>query len=114
MSAMVAAEQLVDEGAVHLVCPFGGRLMLEFHRVTRCPTWAAEASPCAGTSMPCNPIVPEVPFGGELLSVISPLLPLGEVDDEGSISTLWTRKGNFIEWIKSGSSVSVALRRQQR
>ena len=87
MSAMVAAEQLVDEGAVHLVCPFGGRLMLEFHRVTRCPTWAAEASPCAGTSMPCNPIVPEVPFGGELLSVISPLLPLGEVDDEGSIST---------------------------
>ena len=83
MSAMVAAEQLVDEGAVHLVCPFGGRLMLEFHRVTRCPTWAAEASPCAGTSMPCNPIVPEVPFGGELLSVISPLLPLGEVDDEG-------------------------------
>ena len=57
--------------------------MLEFHRVTRCPTWAAEASPCAGTSMPCNPIVPEVPFGGELLSVISPLLPLGEVDDEG-------------------------------
>ena len=88
--------------------------MLEFHRVTRCPTWAAEASPCAGTSMPCNPIVPEVPFGGELLSVISPLLPLGEVDDEGSISTLWTRKGNFIEWIKSGSSVSVALRRQHR
>ena len=87
MSAMVAAEQLVDEDAVHLVCPFGGRLMLEFHRVTRCPTWAAEASPCAGTSMPCNPIVPEVPFGGELLSVISPLLPLGEVDDEGSIST---------------------------
>ena len=83
MSAMVAAEQLVDEGAVHLVCPFGGRLMLEFHRVTRCPTWAAEASPCAGTSMPCNPIVPEVPFGGELLSVISPLLPLGKVDDEG-------------------------------
>ena len=83
MSSMVAAEQLVDEGAVHLVCPFGGRLMLEFHRVTRCPTWAAEASPCAGTSMPCNPIVPEVPFGGELLSVISPLLPLGEVDDEG-------------------------------
>ena len=71
--------------------------MLEFHRVTRCPTWAAEASPCAGTSMPCNPIVPEVPFGGELLSVISPLLPLGEVDDEVSISTLWTRKGNFIE-----------------
>ena len=55
--------------------------MLEFHRVTRCPTWAAEASPCAGTSMPCNPIVPEVPFGGGLLSVISPLLPLGEVDD---------------------------------
>ena len=120
--------------------------MLEFHRVTRCPTWAAEASPCAGTSMPCNPIVPEVPFGGELLSVISPLLPLGKVDDEGcaeargcrtsrlsrlancqrrnyhpgeqddevSISTLWTRKGNFIEWIKSGSSVSVALRRQHR
>ena len=88
--------------------------MLEFHRVTRCPTWAAEASPCAGTSMPCNPIVPEVPFGGELLSVISPLLPLGEVDDEVSISTLWTRKGNFIEWIKSGSSVSVALRRQHR
>ena len=37
--SQVAAEQLVDEGAVHLVCPFGGRLMLEFHRVTRCPTW---------------------------------------------------------------------------
>ena len=34
--------------------------------------------------------------------------------DEGSISMLWTRKGNFIEWIKSGSSVSVALRRQHR
>ena len=34
--------------------------------------------------------------------------------DEGSISMLWTRKGNFIEWIKSGFSVSVALRRQHR
>ena len=65
--------------------------MLEFHRVTRCPTWAAEASPCAGTSMPCNPIVPEVPFGGELLSVISPLLPLGEVDDEGCAEARWCR-----------------------
>ena len=38
----------------------------------------------------------------------------GEEDDEVSISTLWTRKGNFIEWIKSGSSVSVSLRRQHR
>ena len=72
--------------------------MLEFHRVTRCPTWAAEASPCAGTSMPCNPIVPEVPFGGGLLSVISPLLPLGEVDDGVSISTLWTRKRQ-LHWL---------------
>ena len=68
MSAMVAAEQLVDEGAVHLVCP--GMSFL-----AACP---------------------------------------GEEDDEVSISTLWTRKGNFIEWIKSGSSVSVALRRQHR
>ena len=63
-----ATEQLVDEGAVHLVCP--GMSFL-----AACP---------------------------------------GEEDDEVSISTLWTRKGNFIEWIKSGSSVSVALRRQHR
>ena len=62
------AAQLVDEGAVHLVCP--GMSFL-----AACP---------------------------------------GEEDDEVSISTLWTRKGNFIEWIKSGSSVSVALRRQHR
>ena len=66
--SQVAAEQLVDEGAVHLVCP--GMSFL-----AACP---------------------------------------GEEDDEVSISTLWTRKGNFIEWIKSGSSVSVALRRQHR
>ena len=45
---------------------------------------------------------------------MSAMVAAEQLVDEVSISTLWTRKGNFIEWIKSGSSVSVALRRQHR
>ena len=102
------------EGAVHLVCPGKyGCLLGEEDDEGLCRSTMPISMSAKGVH------ATEQLLGEGAVHLVCPGMSFlaacpGEEDDEVSISTLWTRKGNFIEWIKSGSSVSVALRRQHR
>ena len=102
------------EGAVHLVCPGKyGCLLGEVDDEGLCRSTMPIVMSAKGVH------ATEQLLGEGAVHLVCPGMSFlaacpGEEDDEVSISTLWTRKGNFIEWIKSGSSVSVALRRQHR